>query len=81
MTILELILAIVVVVTVARVMRDRYRAESLTRRDDPYEAPETARMREELLRLRERVQVLERVVTDNHGSADLGSRIEQLRDR
>ena len=36
---------------------------------------------EEVARLRDRVQVLERVITDNHGSIDLDRRIEQLRDR
>lgn len=41
----------------------------------------TAMLRDELQQLRERIQVLERVITDNHGSADLTQEIDRLRDR
>ena len=42
---------------------------------------EAQRLREEVDQLRARIQVLERVITDNHGSAGLSSEIERLRDR
>jgi hypothetical protein len=35
----------------------------------------------EIRQLKERIAVLERVVTDNHGSISLDRQIEQLRDR
>jgi hypothetical protein len=38
-------------------------------------------MREEMQRLKERVQVLERVITDQRSSMDLHGEIERLRDR
>ncbi len=41
----------------------------------------TAMLRDEVQQLRERIQVLERVITDNHGSTDLTQEIERLRDR
>ena len=42
---------------------------------------DTRRTAEEVRELRARIQVLERVITDNHGSAGLSSEIERLRDR
>ena len=42
---------------------------------------EAARLAREVHELRARIQVLERVITDNHGSADLNDEIERLRDR
>ena len=41
----------------------------------------TAMLRDEVQQLRERIQVLERVITDNHGSVDLNQEIDRLRDR
>jgi membrane protein implicated in regulation of membrane protease activity len=41
----------------------------------------TAMLRDEVQQLRERIQVLERVITDNHGSVDLTEKIDRLRDR
>ncbi|WP_447415024.1 hypothetical protein, partial [Clostridium perfringens] len=39
------------------------------------------RLREEVRSLKERVQVLERVITDNRSSIDLDREIDRLRDR
>ena len=39
------------------------------------------RAREEMRAMKDRIAVLERVITDNHGSLDLDRQIEQLRDR
>lgn len=38
-------------------------------------------LRSDLRELRARIQILERVITDTHGSADLNDEIERLRDR
>lgn len=42
---------------------------------------DAARLRDEVRRLQERVQVLERAITDNHSSVSLDREIERLRDR
>ncbi|MGI4732118.1 MAG: hypothetical protein ACRYFW_10245 [Janthinobacterium lividum] len=74
----ELILAIVLVVMVTRVMRDRHRGQA----NAPLPVNDDMRiMAEEIARLRERVQVLERVVTDGHQTLDLDREIDRLRDR
>jgi hypothetical protein len=76
---LEVVFGIVIVVTIGRLLRDRYRAQgSLAPRPDTID---TLRLQDEVRALKERVQVLERVITDNHGSADLDRQIERLRDR
>ena len=77
----EMVVAIVAAVMIALVLRDRYRAQATMSQTSPQDLGETARMREELARLRERVQVLERVVTDTNPAADLDRRIERLRDQ
>ena len=74
----ELILAIVAVVMIARVMRDRHRGQTIS---PPPMTDDMRIMADELARLRERVQVLERVITDDHSGHDLAARIDRLRDR
>lgn len=49
-------------------------------RDDSAVAAENHRLRGEITDLRERIQILERVVTDNEGSLRLDREIEKLRD-
>ncbi|PAX09801.1 hypothetical protein CKY28_02470 [Sphingomonas lenta] len=45
------------------------------------EQVENAQLRDEVKQLKERIHVLERVITDNRSSVDLDREIEQLRDR
>lgn len=73
----ELVLGIVAIVFIARVLRDRYRYGAHAGGG----GNETQQLAAEMRQLRERIQVLERVITDNHGSVDLDREIEQLRDR
>jgi hypothetical protein len=77
----EMVAVIVIVVMIARVLRDRYRygASNQTLQPPVIDA-DSERLRDEVARLRERVQVLERVITDNHSSSDLDRQIERLRD-
>ncbi|WP_174292323.1 hypothetical protein [Sphingomonas bacterium] len=75
----EFVLAILAIVFGARIIRDYLRHRGETPIAPP--SDDTRLLVEEVARLRDRVQVLERVVTDNHGSIDLDRRIEQLRDR
>ena len=74
----EFIIAILVIVFGARVLRDvlRHRAATGVSGADP----NADRLRDEVRQLRERVQVLERVVTDSNPTAELNRRIERLRD-
>lgn len=73
----EMVVAIVIVVTIGGIVKSR-----MQRSDEAAPAADTAdtvRMREEIRSLRERVQVLERVITDNHSSSSLDREIERLR--
>ena len=74
----ELLVIVLAVAIGAWLLRDRLRRPDAAA---PSADPDTLALAEEIVRLRERVQVLERVVTDNHGSIDLERRIENLRDR
>ena len=77
-----MIIAIVFITMVGRVLTARYRAIGRTRPGgqvtDSYEAMSAS---DEIRQLKQRIQVLERVITDNHTSSDLDRQIEQLRDR
>lgn len=85
----EAVLAIVIVVTIGRVMRSKYRAEHGILEDKEGNAlpqqivkdPDSDELREEVKYLKERVQVLEKIATDDRGARELESEIEKLRDR
>jgi hypothetical protein len=74
-----MVVCIVLIVAVARVMRERYRTHGS--QIAPHETADTLRLRDEVRQMKERIQVLERVITDNHKSVDLDREIERLRDR
>ena len=76
-----MVVAIVLVVTLGRVSREKYRAMGRLA-DDAFPAPDAGPARDEVRQLKERIAVLERVITDNHGSSnDLSRQIDELRDR
>jgi len=77
----EMVVAIILIVMIGRVIQTRYRYQGTTERADPAEAIEARQLRQEVQALRERVQVLERVITDTHSSSDLDREIERLRDK
>jgi hypothetical protein len=75
----DLILLVLAIVVAALVVQSRRARQAPT---EPSLAElHTAMLRDEVQQLRERIQVLERVITDNHGSADLIQEIDRLRDR
>ena len=82
----EMVVAIVIVVTIGSVLKARYgigrdkHGNDVPLRDDNVHA-ENVQLKGEMARLKERLAVLERVITDNHASSDLDREIEKLRDR
>lgn len=84
----EMVVAIIVIVTIGSVLKarfgihkDKHGNEVFRGQGDSADAVENARLRDELRALKERVQVLERVVTDTEGSVRLDREIESLRDK
>ncbi|WP_188055544.1 hypothetical protein [Sphingosinithalassobacter sp. CS137] len=75
----EMVVAIIIVVTIGKVLQARFRA-SERRSEDPTENIDALRMRDEIRTLKERIAVLERVITDNNRSIELDREIERLRD-
>lgn len=78
----EMVLGIVLIVSVANVLRARYRGESRRDRNREQESMESEALRAEVRQLKDRVQVLEAIVTDgdrNRG-LELEREIERLRD-
>ncbi|KQN25963.1 hypothetical protein ASE86_07215 [Sphingomonas sp. Leaf33] len=60
-------------------IRRNHRGEEYSVRDDAAVSAENHRLKGEIADLRERIQVLERVVTDTEGSLALDREIEKLR--
>ncbi|OWK27904.1 hypothetical protein [Sphingomonas dokdonensis] len=79
-SIVFMVLGIVLITSLARVSKEKYRAMGRVGEGEALPHDVVA-AREEVRQLRERIAVLERVITDNHGSADLSRQIEELRDR
>ena len=71
---------VVLIVMVAAVLKARYRAMGRIADQPPLDNPDRLRADDELRQLKARVAVLERVITDNHGSLDLDREIQRLRD-
>jgi len=77
----EMVVAIIVVITIGKVLQARYTARSSDPAEGPAETADTMRMRDEIRSLKERVAVLERVITDHNQSMRLDEEIEKLRDK
>lgn len=76
----SMVVMIILIVTIGRVLQTRYRALSEQKAGMPGDADALATAAE-VRQLKERIAVLERVITDNHGSIGLDREIERLRDR
>lgn len=83
----EMVVAIIVIVTIGSVLKARYGIHKDKEGNEVFRggvdtatAAENARLKDELRAIKERVQVLERVVTDTEGSVRLDREIESLRD-
>ncbi len=85
----EMVVAIIVIVTIGSVLKARYGIHKDNAGNEIYRggtsdtaaAAENARLKDEIRSLKERVQVLERVITDTEGSVRLDREIESLRDK
>ncbi|MBW4329485.1 hypothetical protein KY084_01150 [Stakelama sp. CBK3Z-3] len=76
----EMVVAIIVIVTIGKIVQAKLQAQAS---EAPYRAAdseEARQMQAEIRGLRERIAVLERVITDNHSSVSLEREIERLRD-
>jgi hypothetical protein len=80
----EMVIGIVLIVTIGSILRARY-GYGGRRHGPPGSVPaedgEARRLREEVRVLKDRVAVLERLITDERGSRDLAHEIESLRSR
>jgi hypothetical protein len=78
----EMVIGIVLIVTIGRILQTKFGG----RRHGPpgsvvADDGESRRLRDEVRTLKERVAVLERVITDDRGSRELDREIEALRSR
>jgi hypothetical protein len=87
MGIFEFVLGIILIVSIAGVLKARSGVRkdmwgNEAQGDDGRASAENDRLRSEIGSLKERIQVLERVITDDEGSSRrLDREIEQLRDK
>lgn len=80
-----MVVAIVLIVTVGNIVRakmgvHRDRHGNTYGANDGANAAEARRLQDEVRTLKERIAVLERVITDNHSASNLDREIEKLRD-
>lgn len=73
----EMVAVIVVAVMIASVLRAKYQSKSAGPESSPEDRAESLRLREDVKYLKQRVQVLEQIVTDR--GAETASQIEALR--
>jgi hypothetical protein len=76
-----MVVMIVLIVMIAGIVKSRHKSGRHAEGTSLMNDPEAARLRDEVQQMKERIQVLERVITDNHKSVDLDREIERLRDR
>jgi len=86
MGVFEFVLGIILIGTIGGVLKARYGIRKDQWGNETYADPsadaENARLRSEIGSLKERIQVLERVITDSESSSTrLDREIEQLRDK
>jgi uncharacterized protein YlxW (UPF0749 family) len=75
----EMVVAIVVAVMIASVIRAEYQSRGSDGEPSAQERAQTARLQEEVKALKDRVKVLERITVEKENS--LSAQIDDLRDR
>jgi hypothetical protein len=74
----EMVVLIILIVTIGKVFSSRRRGKE-TGTELIQADPDSARMREEVKMLKDRIAVLERIATDNSSATALDREIEKLR--
>jgi hypothetical protein len=74
----EMVVLIILIVTIGKVFSGRRRGKDIGTNIIQAD-PDSARMREEVKMLKERIAVLERITTDNNSATALDREIEKLR--
>jgi bifunctional N-acetylglucosamine-1-phosphate-uridyltransferase/glucosamine-1-phosphate-acetyltransferase GlmU-like protein len=82
-----MVVAIILIVTIGKVISNRQKAKYGIIEDEDMMTQrrignaETGAMQSEIRELKERIQVLERIATENSSATDVSRQIEALRDR
>lgn len=85
-----MVVAIVLIVTIGKVLSSKHKARNGIIEDEDMLGNKTQRlignkdtqaMQDEIRTLKERIQVLERIATDNSSANDINRQIEELRSR
>lgn len=82
----EMVVAIVIIATIGKVMNTRYQSRHGITKDEHGNQSHAAQQLLgdqdiEIKKLKERVQILERIVTENNNAVDLDREIESLRSK
>jgi len=84
----EIVVAIILIITVGKIVQTKQKAKHGIVEDQDFmgtkthvllNGAETQKMQDEIKALKERIQVLERIATDNNNANDLNRQIEELR--
>lgn len=86
----EMVVAIIFIITIGKIIQTKQKAKIGIVEDQDFmgtkthrlwNSEETQQMQDEIKALKERIQVLERIATENNSANDLNRQIEELRDR
>jgi predicted house-cleaning noncanonical NTP pyrophosphatase (MazG superfamily) len=86
----EMVVAIIFIVTIGKIIQTKQKAKHGIVEDEDFlgtkthrllNNAETQQMQDEIRALKDRIQVLERIATDNNSTHDLNRQIEELRSR
>ena len=86
----QMVVAIIAIITVGRIIQTKQKAKHGIVEDQDFMGTKTHRllnnadtqqMQDEIRALKERIQVLERIATDNNNMSDINRQIEELRSR
>jgi hypothetical protein len=86
----EMVVAIIAIVTIGKIIQTKQKAKHGIVEDQDFMGTkthrlmnnaETQQMQDEIRVLKERIQVLERIATDNNSASDINRQIEELRGR
>lgn len=86
----EMVVAIIAIITIGKIIQNKQRAKQGIIEDEDMLGNKTQRlignndtqaMQDEIKILKERIQVLERIATDNNSANDINRQIEELRNR